>query len=81
MSSHSLSMMGYLAGLAAPDGYWTVFDGNAHALLDTTEDENPLGRRPVIIRPYILYCAYRYESGCFRSNGGQSVPYRPLVHP
>jgi hypothetical protein len=42
---------------------------DAHTLWDTTEDENPLGRRPVIFHPYILRGAYWYESGCFRGNG------------
>ena len=54
---------------------------DAHTLWDTTEDENPLGRRPVIFHPYILRDAYWYESGCFRGNGWSSVPYRPLMPP
>jgi len=35
--------------------FFAVFVGNAQALWHTTEDENPLGRRPVIFRPYIFH--------------------------
>ena len=58
-----------------------VFGGNAHALWDTSENESPLGSRPVIFRTYILHGAYRHESGYFLGNGWSSVPYRPLIPP
>ena len=44
---------------------------------DPTEDEDPLGRCPVIFRPYILHGAYWYESVCFRGNGWNSAPQPP----
>ena len=57
------------------------FSGNPHLVRDTTKDENPLSRRPVAFRPYILHGAYWYESDCFPGNEGNSVPYGPLLPP